>query len=397
MAHRNGQRGDKTQSPATANGQDAVGLSITANSDANTVAVSDAVQAQLARLEDLLPDNTHTTIVEDQSVFTRASLDSIQRDLALAVIMVALVILLFLHDWKHTAIVLCAIPTSLISTFLVMYLLHFTLNTMSMMALALMIGILVDDSIVVLENIHRHLQLGENPIAAAINGRSEIGLAALAITACDVVVYTPVAFMSDFSGQQCRNDLRSDIVHATPMRLALVITEGCGRFRRLPRLATLGSQFAHERVLYSPPPILAGGRWRATAVPPWCTDSLRTRDGVRAPRQRRNSTSSYRPAWRPRPGRRQAKAMASDAGSPTTSRPYRPRQRRKRVLNSVRSASRRQEPAEARLSTAGCLRPTLQHCSASFNNGVNGLQDGGGGGGIAVTLGGGSNTSPKQQ
>jgi HAE1 family hydrophobic/amphiphilic exporter-1 len=196
---------DKTQySLQRLNGQDAVGLSITANSDANTVAVSDAVQAQLKKLQDVLPDNTSTTIVEDQSLFTRASLDSIQRDLAIAVIMVALVILVFLHDWKHTVIVLCAIPTSLISTFLVMYLLHFTLNTMSMMALALMIGILVDDSIVVLENIHRHLQLGESPIAAALNGRSEIGMAALAITACDVVVYTPVAFMSGSVGQLFR-------------------------------------------------------------------------------------------------------------------------------------------------------------------------------------------------
>jgi HAE1 family hydrophobic/amphiphilic exporter-1 len=85
-----------------------------------------------------------------------------------------------------------------------MYLLHFTLNTMSLMALALMIGILVDDSIVVLENIHRHLQLGESPLAAALNGRSEIGMAALAITACDVVVYTPVAFMSGSVGQLFR-------------------------------------------------------------------------------------------------------------------------------------------------------------------------------------------------
>src|SRR6185437_1291136 len=181
------QEGDKTQfSLQRLNGQDAVGLSITANSDANTVAVSDAVQAQLGHLEQLLPQGTQTTIVEDQSTFTRASLDAIQRDLAIAVIMVAIVILVFLHDWKHTAIVLCAIPTSLISTFLVMYLLGFTLNTMSMMALALMIGILVDDSIVVLENIHRHLQLGESPWAAALNGRSEIGMAALAITAADV-------------------------------------------------------------------------------------------------------------------------------------------------------------------------------------------------------------------
>ncbi|MBV9168949.1 MAG: efflux RND transporter permease subunit [Chloroflexi bacterium] len=197
--------GHKTQySLQRLNGEDAVGLSITANSDANTVQVSDAVQGQLRHLEQLLPAGTHTTIVEDQSLFTRASLDAIQRDLGIAIIMVAFVILIFLHDWKHTAIVLCAIPTSLISTFLVMYLLHFTLNTMSMMALALMIGILVDDSIVVLENIHRHLQLGESPISAALTGRNEIGLAALAITACDVVVYTPVAFMSGSVGQLFR-------------------------------------------------------------------------------------------------------------------------------------------------------------------------------------------------
>src|SRR5919206_3715132 len=186
------------------NGQDAVGLSITANSDANTVTVSDAVQAELKRLQGLLPQGTQITIVNDQSKFTRAALDSIQHDLAVAVILVALVILVFLHDWKHTIIVLCAIPTSLISTFLVMYLLHFTLNIMSMMALALMIGILVDDSIVVLENIHRHLQLGESPWQAALNGRGEIGMAALAITMADVVVYTPIAFMSGSVGQLFR-------------------------------------------------------------------------------------------------------------------------------------------------------------------------------------------------
>ncbi|MBV9582684.1 MAG: efflux RND transporter permease subunit, partial [Chloroflexi bacterium] len=197
--------GDKTQySLQRLNGQDAVGLSVTPNSDANTVAVADGVQAELKSLEPLLPQGTHTTVVEDQSVFTRSSLEAIQRDVGIAIIMVAIVILVFLHDWKHTAIVLCAIPTSLISTFLVMYLLHFTLNTMSMMALALMIGILVDDSIVVLENIHRHLQLGESPISAALTGRSEIGMAALAITACDVVVYTPVAFMSGSIGQLFR-------------------------------------------------------------------------------------------------------------------------------------------------------------------------------------------------
>jgi hydrophobic/amphiphilic exporter-1 (mainly G- bacteria), HAE1 family len=186
------------------NGQDAVGLSITPNSDANTVQVADALRAELKRLQPLLPAGTTITVTNDQSLFTRASLDSIQHDLALAIMMVAIVILVFLHDWKHTIIVLCAIPTSLISTFLVMYLLGFTLNTMSMMALALMIGILVDDSIVVLENIHRHLQLGESPWQAALNGRSEIGMAAIAITMADIVVYTPIAFMSGSIGQLFR-------------------------------------------------------------------------------------------------------------------------------------------------------------------------------------------------
>src|SRR5579864_6516000 len=186
------------------NGQDAVGLSITPNSDANTVAVADALRTELDRLQPLLPNGTQITVTNDRSVFTRASLDSIQHDLALAIMMVAIVIMVFLHDWKHTIIVLCAIPTSLISTFLVMYLLGFTLNTMSMMALALMIGILVDDSIVVLENIHRHLQLGESPWQAALNGRSEIGMAALAITMADIVVYTPIAFMSGSIGQLFR-------------------------------------------------------------------------------------------------------------------------------------------------------------------------------------------------
>ncbi|MBV9323716.1 MAG: efflux RND transporter permease subunit, partial [Chloroflexi bacterium] len=186
------------------NGQDAVGLSITPNSDANTVQVADALRTELTHLQQLLPQGTTVTVTNDQSLFTRASLDSIQHDLALAIIMVAVVILVFLHDWKHTVIVLCAIPTSLISTFLVMYLLGFTLNTMSMMALALMIGILVDDSIVVLENIHRHLQLGESPWQAAINGRAEIGMAAIAITMADVVVYTPIAFMSGSIGQLFR-------------------------------------------------------------------------------------------------------------------------------------------------------------------------------------------------
>jgi HAE1 family hydrophobic/amphiphilic exporter-1 len=186
------------------NGQDAVGMQIVKQSDANALQVADDVRVALRKLQNLLPSGSQVVITNDTSVFTRASLDAIQHDLLLSVLLVGGVMLLFLHAWRHTVIVLLAIPTSLVSTFLVMYVLGFSLNIMSLMALALMIGILVDDSIVVLENIHRHLGLGENPHQAALTGRAEIGLAAIAITMADVVVYTPIAFISGILGQLFR-------------------------------------------------------------------------------------------------------------------------------------------------------------------------------------------------
>ena len=152
------------------NGQEAVGLSIVKQSDANALQVADNVRVALRKLQTLVPGDSQILITNDTSVFTRASLDAIQHDLLLSVFLVGAVMLLFLHAWRHTVIVLLAIPTSLVSTFLVMYIFGFSLNIMSLMALALMIGILVDDSIVVLENIHRHLQLGENPHQAALTG-----------------------------------------------------------------------------------------------------------------------------------------------------------------------------------------------------------------------------------
>ncbi|MEI6664789.1 MAG: efflux RND transporter permease subunit [Chloroflexota bacterium] len=183
------------------NGKEAVGLTIVKQSDANELKVANDVRAALDRLKGILPDGTQLQITNDNSVFTRASLEAIQHDLIIAVILVGAVMLLFLHQWKNTAIVLFAIPTVLISTFLFMYMLGFTLNIMTLMALALMIGILVDDSIVVLENIHRHLEMGESPRDAALNGRNEIGMAAVAITLADVIVYAPIAFVSGTVGQ----------------------------------------------------------------------------------------------------------------------------------------------------------------------------------------------------
>ena len=205
------------------NGAEAVGLTVVKQSDANELQVASDVKAKLEQLRKLLPDGTQLQITNDNSIFTQASLDSIQRDLVIAIVLVGIVMLLFLHQWRNTVIVLLASPTVLISTFLFMYALGFTLNIMTLMALALMIGILVDDSIVVLENIHRHLEMGESPISAAINGRSEIGLAAIAITLADVIVYAPIAFVSGTVGQLFRQ-YGLTIVIATLLSLLVSFT-----------------------------------------------------------------------------------------------------------------------------------------------------------------------------
>jgi HAE1 family hydrophobic/amphiphilic exporter-1 len=186
------------------NGEEAVGISVVKQSDANTIEVADGVRAALTRIERSLPRDVRLVVTNDNSRFVRRSLEAIEKDLNLAILLTGVVLLLFLHTWRNTVIVMLAIPTSLIATFLAMYILGFSLNLMSMMALAMMIGILVDDSIVVLENIHRHLAMGEAPREAALKGRNEIGLAAIAITLADVIVYLPVAFMQGNIGRLFR-------------------------------------------------------------------------------------------------------------------------------------------------------------------------------------------------
>lgn len=185
---------DRTRIQRT-NGQEAVGLSIIKQSDANSIQVAENIQKELTRLRPKLPAGVEILVTNDSSRFTRQALDAVNKDLVMAVFLTALVLLLFLHGLRNVVIVIVAIPTSLISTFLVMMALGVTLNTISLMALAMSIGILVDDSIVVLENIHRHLKLGEMPRLAALTGRNEIGLAAIAITLTDIVVYLPLAVM----------------------------------------------------------------------------------------------------------------------------------------------------------------------------------------------------------
>jgi HAE1 family hydrophobic/amphiphilic exporter-1 len=186
------------------NGQAALGITVLKQATANTVETADNVKKTIAQLQSELPADVKIAIAVDASVFTRNSLNDVQSELTIAVLLTGLVLLLFLHTLRSTLIVLLAIPTSLIATLGVMYFLGFTLNMMSLMGLTLTVGILVDDSIVVLENIFRHLQLGEAPREAALNGRGEIGFAAIAITLVDVVVFAPIAFMSSYVGQYFR-------------------------------------------------------------------------------------------------------------------------------------------------------------------------------------------------
>lgn len=206
---------------AQVNGQSAVGISITQQATANSLAVAHLLKQTLATMS--LPPGVRVAIVNDSSAYTKASLASVQEDLALAIIFAGLVLLAFLHRIRHTLIVMLAIPTSLLATFAVMALLGFSLDLISLMALSLLIGILVDDSIVVLENIHRHLAMGKAPANAALDGRMEIGAAAVAITLTDVVVYAPMALVTGNIGQIFR-EFGMTIVAATLFSLFISFT-----------------------------------------------------------------------------------------------------------------------------------------------------------------------------
>ncbi len=186
--------------PSRYNGQSAILLSTERQNDADTVKTTAALREEFHKLASTYPDVKFAEVVAD-SEYTQASVDGVLQSLLEGIVLTAIVMLLFLHAWRNAAVVMIAIPVSLLATFIVMKLLGFTLDVISLMGLGLTIGILVDDSIVVLENITRHRDMGESPLDAAYNGRTEIGSAAVAITLVDVVVFTPIAFLSGIIGK----------------------------------------------------------------------------------------------------------------------------------------------------------------------------------------------------
>ncbi len=183
------------------NGQPAVSFDVVKQSGKNTVAIADAVKAKLATIEATFPKGYKTSVIVDQSKFIRENAHEVEVAIVFGGAMAILVILVFMLDLRSTLISSVALPTSVVSTFFVMYALNFTLNMMTLLALSLAIGLLIDDAVVVRENISKHLERGVDPKTAALEGTKEISLSVLATTLTIVAVFVPVAFMSGIVGQ----------------------------------------------------------------------------------------------------------------------------------------------------------------------------------------------------
>lgn len=226
-----------------------IGMNLQKQSDANAVTVADLVKKEITKLEKQYEHlGLKFTIAQDGSIYTIDAVNAVKEDLAIAVILVAIVMLMFLHSIRNSFIILIAIPSSLISTFIAIYALGYTLNLMTLLGLSLVVGILVDDSIVVLENIYHHLEKGVDRKTAAIKGRNEIGFAALAITLVDVSVFLPLAMVGGLVGNIMRQ-FSVVVVVSTLMSLFVSFTLTpllSSRFGKLERLTdkTLLGRFA---------------------------------------------------------------------------------------------------------------------------------------------------------
>ncbi len=183
------------------NGNPSVGLGVVKQSTANTLSVAQAVKALLPDLEATLPEGMRITVAYDGSVFIERSIESVYRTMVEALVLVVAVIFLFLRNGRATLIPFVTIPVSLIGAFVFLYALGFTINTLTLLGLVLAIGLVVDDAIVVLENIHRHIEDGMPPFRAALQGSKEIAFAVVAMTVTLAAVFTPLAFMSGNTGR----------------------------------------------------------------------------------------------------------------------------------------------------------------------------------------------------
>lgn len=231
------------------NGENSIGLLVNKQTGANAVEASKLVRERLVQLESLYSNiGLKFSVIQDSSEFTLKAAHSVYTDFFIAVALVALVMLVFLHSLRNAVTVLVAIPTSLLVAFIMMFVMNYSLNLMTLLAMSLVIGILVDDSIVVLENIYRHLEMGSDRMKASLDGRTEIGFAAMSITLVDVVVFLPLVFVPGLVGSLIK-EFSLVIVVSTLSSLMVSFTLTpmiSSRFSKLTRLdgKSIFSRFA---------------------------------------------------------------------------------------------------------------------------------------------------------
>jgi multidrug efflux pump len=183
------------------NGQEAVGIAVARQAQANTIAISNAVRAEIARLAPVLPEGMSISVGSDDAIFVAASIREVAVALLISLVLVVLVILLFLRSWRATLIPAITIPVSLIGCLFLVYLLGFSVNVLTLLALLLAIGLVVDDAIVMLENIERRLSMGETPLQASVLGARQVTFAIIATSLTLVAVFVPISFLKGAAGK----------------------------------------------------------------------------------------------------------------------------------------------------------------------------------------------------
>jgi len=254
---------ENTKLAAWVNGTRAVIVNVQRQPGANVIAVVDSIKALLPQLRDTLPNSLDVAVLTDRTLTIRASVHDVQIELGFAVVLVVAVIFLFLGDWRATLIPSLSVPLSLIGTLAVMYLAGFSLNNLSIMALTIATGFVVDDAIVMIENIARYIEQGDDPTEAALKGSSQIAFTVVSLTVSLIAVLIPLLFMADVVGRlfsEFAVTLSVTILISAVVSLTLVPMMCAQLLRQRPQRAT-GHATGHSAAQPHAEAEALGARW----------------------------------------------------------------------------------------------------------------------------------------